>query len=221
MDPNHRSTTPDDDDLARAAQAGDDDALAQLLQRFYPRLWSVCRRMAADPDAADDLAQDAMLKIIRGLPTFSGDSKFSTWAIRVTMNVCLTQRRRDKVRRTASLDATTTTTADQRLTSDAPDSSFGKQSGQQQPAEPDAAARVQLSEDLARVERALAQLDPAQRTVLVLRDMQGLDYAQIAAALDIAVGTVKSRISRARTALRNAIDPPTDPESSTPAAPTE
>jgi len=221
VDPNHRSTTPDDDDLARAAQAGDDDALAQLLQRFYPRLWSVCRRMAADPDAADDLAQDAMLKIIRGLPTFSGDSKFSTWAIRVTMNVCLTQRRRDKVRRTASLDATTTTTADQRLTSDAPDSSFGKQSGQQQPAEPDAAARVQLSEDLARVERALAQLDPAQRTVLVLRDMQGLDYAQIAAALDIAVGTVKSRISRARTALRNAIDPPTDPESSTPAAPTE
>lgn len=198
--------------LARA-RTGDRGALGELLELYYPRLWGVCRRVVGDPAVSDDLVQDAMVKIIAGLPGFAGDAKFSTWAIRVTMNVCLSHLRKAKVRRTAgpappavrpmAAAAEPPADADPAAGVGPPQPpSAGPVVGSVGPVELPAADRVEQNEALARVEVALARLDAGRRTVLVLRDMHGLEYAEIAASLGVAVGTVKSRLSRAREALR-------------------
>jgi len=190
--PNHADS---DETLARSAAAGERSALAALLERFRPRVWSVCRRMVG-PDLADDLAHDTLVRIIQGIPSFKGDSAVSTWIFRVAMNTCLSYRRRETRRdRLAPTDRS---------------ASIGDAEHAAPPRNPGAPRGVQPSieaaESLESVDRALRRIDEAHRAVLVLRDVQGLDYAQIAEVLGVKRGTVKSRLFRAREALRAALD---------------
>ena len=193
--------TPDqsdpDADRVRRAQAGDHDARAGLLAEYYPRLWGVCRRTLGSADAADDLAQEVMVRVLRGLDGFGGQSRFSTWAVRIAINACLSHLRKQKVRKTVPLGAMQGT-----------DAAGSADAGtvRVRSAEPGAAGRVEQDETLRRLEHALSGLDPLFRVILVLRDMQQMEYAEIAAALDIPVGTVKSRLFRARTALRERLN---------------
>ncbi len=173
-----------DESLMSRAQAGDRDALAALLERFRPRVWSVCRRMTG-VGPAEDLTQDTLVNVVRGIDTFGGGSAVSTWVIRVAMNVCLSYLRREGVRK-----------AERAGTGGAADA------GGLEGREPGVGSGVEQTEELTRVARALSRLDDGQRAVLVLRDVQGLDYGHIAEVLGIKRGTVKSRISRAREALR-------------------
>ena len=184
--------------LVHAHLAGDPSALAELLGSYQDRLYGVCLRMIGNPEHARDLTQDAMVKIIQGIDRFSGRSKLSTWMIRVTMNVCLTELRRLKLRRHASLDQPI---RGGKGASDAPTHGAGLPSG-----EPDAPSGVERRETLARLSEALALIGHDQRALLILRDMQSLDYRQIAELLDVPVGTVKSRLFRARAALREQIE---------------
>lgn len=189
-DPNTR-----DQRLLEAHRAGDAHALGQLLEAYQDRLYGVCLRMLNDREMARDLAQDAMVKIIQGLDRFDGRAKLSTWMIRVTMNACLSELRKLRLRKHASLDAPTasgdgTTSVAQTLRS----------------GEPETGRSVQESEDRVDVSSALARITPEQRAILILRDMQGLDYKTIGELLDIPGGTVKSRIFRARAALRERLD---------------
>lgn len=181
--------------LVAAVRRQDPDAWRELLDRYQARLFNVCLRMVHSRDLAEDMAQESMVKIIQGLGSYDGRSKLSTWMIRVTMNVCLSKLRSEKVRRHLSLEGV----AERANRSGG---SGGVESlGFSQDREPATASRVQHAEEQARVLAALNLLEPDQKAILVLRDLRGLDYEQIAQALELALGTVKSRISRAREAL--------------------
>lgn len=211
--------------LIEAVRGGQPGAWSSLLSQYQDRLFGVCVRMLGpgtrSRQTAADLCQDAMVKIIQGLPTFDGSAKFSTWAIRVTMNVCLSHLRGAKLRAHASLDEHAhghAGTADGagRLAFDRSGTRGSGLPGR----EPNAPSSVLRDEQRSLIAAALVRIDPDQRSILVLRDVRGLDYDQIAHVLGVAVGTVKSRLFRARAALRQAVEA-MEPHERAPADPDE
>lgn len=199
-------------DLYRRHLRGDRAALEELLVSIEPRLHALCLRMTGDPQDARDMVQEAMVKIIQGLPSFGGRSRLSTWMIRIAMNVCLTSRRRKKVRRTASLDSSSGRGGS------SPSGGGGRRetgSDGQGPGigtlledrrEPAAEQRVEDREQLARLAEGISLMEPEQRALVILRDAQNLEYGEIADILGVPVGTIKSRLFRARQALRALMD---------------
>jgi RNA polymerase sigma-70 factor (ECF subfamily) len=169
----------DDDVLATAAAGGDRRALEQLLERHADRVHGVCRRVLANPEDALDATQEAMIAIARGIGRFDGRSAFTTWMYRVATNAALDEGRR-RGRRPVPLDELPEAPA----VGSALDAQVG--------------ARLD-------VDAALAQLPEEFRVAVVLRDLCDLDYAEIAAALDIPPGTVRSRIARGRAALADVL----------------
>lgn len=198
--PRRDDATDDATDLriVESIRRGEPAAWNTLIVRYQDRLFGVCLRMVHNRDMAADLTQDAFVKLIQGLPSFDGRAKFSTWAIRVTMNVCLSRLRSEKLRRHASLEAM----AEANETRSSP----GHEAGFEQGREQSASDGVERHEDRTRVLAALRDLDPDQRSVIILSDCHGQSYEQIAEVLGVAVGTVKSRLFRARTALREAVE---------------
>lgn len=166
--------------LARS-RSGDTAAFGRLVELYADRVVTVCARMVGDRAAAEDLAQEAFVKAWQSLASFDGRSAFYTWLYRIAMNLCLSERRRP--RRVMSM--TDEALADRRVSSEA---------------RPGDAA--ELKEEHARVLAALAELDEEHRAVVVLRDVQGLDYEEIAGILGVPRGTVKSRLHRGRMELR-------------------
>ena len=171
--------------LIRLARAGDRDAFAQLLERYEKPVYHQALRMVGHSEDAADLTQEVFLKVWQGLPGFQGDSAFSTWLYRLTSNACIDFLRREKRRRgTLSLD-------DQEL-------DLSAQLSDPAPAPQQALEQRELQRAL---EAGLAQLSDEHRQVLVLRELNGLSYEEIAQALGLSPGTVKSRIARARLSL--------------------
>jgi RNA polymerase sigma-70 factor (ECF subfamily) len=163
-----------DGDLVAAAKAGDVDALDTLLRRHYERIHTLCRRMTGSDADAADAAQEALIAIARGLHRFDERSTFATWVYRVATNACLDELRRRKRRPVpAELSGVAVVVGDSA----------------------DAIA-VRLD-----VDAALARLPTEFRIAVVLRDLSGLSYEEIAGVLDIPPGTVRSRISRGRALL--------------------
>lgn len=185
-------------ELVEAHRMGDASALGQLLQSYQRRVYAICYRMLRDADEAADLTQDTLVRLVENLDKYDGRAKLSTWIIRIAMNACISYLRKKKVR-----------LAGEGRIRDAAAASFvgdeygGVASGQY--AEQSVPGRVERDERLAALDAALMSLDEDMRAVLVLRDMHGLEYEQLAEALEIPIGTVKSRIFRARAALRNAL----------------
>src|SRR6188472_2536152 len=181
-----------DDALAAAAAAGDRDALEALLRRHAGLLNAVCRRVLANPEDALDAAQEAMLAIARKIHTFDGRAKFSTWCYRVATNAALDEARR-RGRRPAPVEIVPEPRNEAEHVDDA------------------VADRLDI-------DAALARLSPEHRAAVALRDLVGLDYAEIAAVLKIPPGTVRSRIARGRAALADLMgdDPPDGAGNQTP-----
>lgn len=175
----------DDHDLVAAAQSGDRRALDTLLRRHYDRVHAVCRRIAGSSRDADDAAQEAMISIVRGLPRFDGRAQFSTWAYRIATNAALDELRRRKRRPALHV------VGDEGTIPDAVD--------------PLAERQVTGVADRLAIDAALDQLPEEFRAAVVLRDVGDLDYAEIAEALGVPVGTVKSRIARGRAQLSTAL----------------
>jgi RNA polymerase sigma-70 factor (ECF subfamily) len=171
-----------DDDLVAAAQAGDSAAMDQLLRRHYDRIHAVCRRIAGSTRDADDAAQEAMIRIVKNLDRFDGRAAFGTWAYRIATNASLDELRRRKRRPQLHV-------VDD---DDAPEV---------EPADPTAHRRVEAVADRLAIDDALASLPEEFRLPVVMRDVGDLDYSEIAAELDIPIGTVKSRIARGRRLL--------------------
>jgi RNA polymerase sigma-70 factor, ECF subfamily len=178
-----RTGDVDDAGLASAAAGGDRRALEQLLDRHADRVHAICRRVVAHPEDALDATQEALIAIARGIGRFDGRSAFTTWMYRVATNAALDELRR-RSRRPVPLDAPPELTT------------------------PSAEGSVDARLD---VDRALATVPEEFRTAVVLRDLADLDYPEIADVLDVPVGTVKSRISRGRQALREALGNRTTP----------
>ena len=170
--------------LIDAAIAGDSIAFERLIEPLEGRIYAVALRMCGNREDAQDCMQESMIRIYRALSSFKGQSSFSTWIYRITMNTCLDELRRRKARRSTSLD----TLLD---------------SGWSPTDETDTPERHAIqSEQRRTLERAIAELPEDMRAAVVLRDIQGLAYDEIASALNVNVGTVKSRISRGRERLR-------------------
>jgi len=166
-----------EDVLARRAAGGDSGALDELLRAHSALVHGVCRRILGNPDDALDATQEALLSIARKIGSFDGRAKFSTWAYRVATNAALDESRR-RGRRPVPSESLPETTRNAALGT----------------AEAAVADRLD-------VEAALAQLTPEYRAAVALRDLVGMDYAEIADVLGIPAGTVRSRISRGRAAL--------------------
>lgn len=202
---NHSFDDARDRALLAAHRAGDRGALSDLLESYQDRLFSICMRMVNCPETSADLTQEAMVKIIQGIDAFAGRSKLSTWMIRVTMNVCLTHRRRMRLRNHLSIELPTGGSG-----GDAGGDGDGSALtiGDSLPCERETGSfeAVASRETRSRLYRAMERLEANARAILILRDVQGLDYGQIADVLDVPTGTVKSRLFRARAALRDAIE---------------
>jgi RNA polymerase sigma-70 factor (ECF subfamily) len=174
-----------DDTLARRAADGDSRALDALLRDHSALVHGVCRRILGNPDDALDATQEALLAIARKIGSFDGRSKFSTWAYRVATNAALDESRR-RARRPLPSESL-------------PESSGGQ--GHATVGHSGTEASDTGLADRLDVDAALAHLTPEYRAAVALRDLVGMDYAEIAAVLDIPPGTVRSRISRGRAAL--------------------
>ena len=166
---------PSDQELVRGFQAGREDAFVTLMQRHERKVFNLAFRMLGRTEDAREATQDAFLSCFRHLSTFRGDSAFSTWLHRVAVNACY-----DAIRRRPPIAAQ----LDERVDANA---------SAHDPADQAAAA--------ADVQRALLLIPVEFRAVLVLHELQDLPLEEIAAALDLPVGTVKSRLHRGRVAL--------------------
>ncbi len=191
-----------DEQLAAAAAGGDRHALELLLDRHADRVHAVCRRIVLNPEDALDATQEAMIAIARGIGRFDGRSRFTTWIYRVATNAALDELRRQRRRPMTGI-------ADDIASDDGP---AGRQSGERaaagrvsRPAASDPMEQVEARLD---VDAALEAVPEEFRTAVVLRDLADLDYAEIAEALAVPVGTVKSRVNRGRAALRVALGNP-------------
>ena len=177
--------------IEKAAQ-GDQDAFAQLLDAHQSKVYALTLRLTGSPEDAMDLTQETFFNAWRGLPGFHFESKFSTWLYRLATNAAIDFLRREKLRRGLNVTPLWSGDDNQQVL-DIPDRRFTPQ---------DELERKEFQEA---VVRGLGKLSDEHRQVLVLRELNGLSYAEIAQVLGIEEGTVKSRISRARLALRKVL----------------
>ena len=186
--------------LVRACQRGEPGALDTLIRETYADVYALCRRMLADRDEAADATQEVYVRVVRSVLGFRGDAAFGTWLHRVAVNVCLTAlRNRAKARATG--------TAPGGKAFAMPDEEVaGVLSSEPEPSE-----RAVTADLLARSEAALLALPEPARTVVVLRDLEGLSTKEVAHVLGVSENVVKVRLHRAHSRLRELLDvtPPT------------
>ncbi|MEO8287642.1 MAG: sigma-70 family RNA polymerase sigma factor [Chloroflexota bacterium] len=185
---------PEEERQIDAARRGDLDAFNWLVLRYQNRVYNLCYRMLSDPDSAADATQEAFLSAWKAMPRFKGE-QFRTWLLRIATNGCLDVLRSRKRRPTQSLD------------------SWGPQDGSEDALEPlpiadldpsiDPEGYALRSETVAAIQVGLDLLPDDQRTALVLVDVQGLTYEEAASVTGANLGTVKSRINRARSRMRD------------------
>jgi RNA polymerase sigma-70 factor (ECF subfamily) len=183
--------------LVQRLRDGDDCAYAELLRDHGPRLLATARRLLRDEEEARDTLQDAFLQAFRHVGEFRGEAGLGTWLHRITVNAALARLRARKRRpEEESLDAM--------LPGFSPGGHFLQRPGPWTPLPEEEASRAEVRE---RVRAAIDALPEGHRTVLVLRDIEGLSTEDAAAALDITVSAAKVRLHRARQALRERLDP--------------
>jgi RNA polymerase sigma-70 factor (ECF subfamily) len=179
-----------DDALVRRAQQGDEAAFDRLVELFAPRVYQLAYRLTNNPEDARDMAQEAFVRVYQALPRFKGDAAFSTWLYRIVTNLCY-----DELKRRRRRAPTFSETHDDDEFS--PDELTSAAEGTE-----DALLRRERQQA---VRRAITQLPEIFRLVLVLYDIQGHSYQEIADILRQNIGTVKSRLNRARHMLREAL----------------
>ncbi len=177
----------DEQALIDSARRGDARAFNQLVLLYQGMAYNVAYRIMADPDAASDATQDAFLSAYKAMRKFRGGS-FKAWLLRIVTNACYDQLRRKKRRPSSSLD-------------DLPVEADHSQYMQDPAEQPD--EYVERQELGSTIQAGISTLPVEQRTVLVLSDVQGLSYNEIAEVTGLSLGTVKSRLSRGRARLRD------------------
>jgi len=179
--------------LVRRCAQGDSSAWEEIVQRFHRRIYNICYRFAGSADDAQDLTQEVFIKVYRTVGSFDGEkASFNTWVTTVTRNLLVDHFRKTRNdRATDSIDATQGADEDgptlaDRLASD----------GSENPHK-----HVESRERREMLQRALQQISPDLREAVILRDLQDMDYREIAQVLKVPEGTVKSRINRGRAEL--------------------
>jgi RNA polymerase sigma-70 factor (ECF subfamily) len=183
---------PSDEELIRRARGGDRDAFGMLVERHQDRIYNAVLRIVGNTAAAEDVTQKVFVNAFLRIREFTGGSLFTTWLYRIAHNEAISNLRYEGRRRAVSLDRTSSDEEEPSLP-EPPDMNA------------DPAAAAERQEDVEMLHRALARLDPEDRSILVLREMEGLSYEEIASAMSIPIGTVRSRLYRAREALRKSL----------------
>ncbi|HHW49075.1 MAG TPA: sigma-70 family RNA polymerase sigma factor [Clostridiaceae bacterium] len=176
--------------LINKAKCGDIEAFEQLIEVYQKKVFNIALRMIGNYEDANDIAQEVFIRVYRSLGGFKEQSAFSTWIYRITTNVCLDELRKRKNKNVVSID--------EDVKSD--DGEIKRQIEANEPT-PEAVAEKNYIKQV--VNDAINQLSEEHRTVIVLRDIQGFSYEEIAKITKCPEGTVKSRINRARHALKD------------------
>lgn len=184
----------DEAELVAALQAGDDDAFEQLVRRYGGRMLAVAERLVGKGDDARDVVQDAFLSAFRAIDRFEGSARLSTWLHRITVNAALMRLRSRRRRPEEPLDDL--------LPQFEADGHRTSPRGPWQPL-----ATLERAELRTLVRERIDELPESYRTVLLLRDIEELETGKVADLLGVNTGTVKTRLHRARLALRSLLDP--------------
>lgn len=177
----------DDLRLIKKCREGDTNAFGELVSRYQDRLFNTVLRLTANAEDARDVVQEAFMHAYQSLHTFKGDSLFFTWLYRIAVNTAISMKR--KQRPTVRIQAG----ADEKNAID--------------PLDPDETTRpghaIEMAEDERMVHDALAKLSAEHRSVLVMKDMDGMKYEEMADILDVPIGTIRSRLHRARLEMKD------------------
>ena len=176
--------------LIQKAQKGDTNAFGTLVASYEKFIFNVACKMFSNSEDASDIAQEALIKAYKNIDKFDFNSSFSTWLYRITVNACIDEMRRRKGRESFSIDAEDEESG---LAVQIEDTSLG------------AEERVIQNETVSEVRAAIDKLSEEHKTVIILRDLQDMTYEQVAQTLDLSIGTVKSRLARARKSLKDII----------------
>lgn len=180
----HTQDRTEEQVLVMRSQRGEQAAFRVLVERYQKLVYTLALRMVSNPADAEDVAQEAFLSAWKGLPKFRMDAKFSTWLYRLTVNAATDLlRRRQKEQAHQSLE-------DEEQPVQIPDDAPGPEE------------QAQAAERRAVLQRAIDSLTENHRKILLLREVNGLDYQEIGQVLELTPGTVKSRLARARRELR-------------------
>lgn len=173
-----------DELLLRRAQRGDPEAFGQLMEPMEQLVWRVCWHYTGDREASSDCAQDAMIRIWRGLESYRGDCAFESWVYRIAANCCMDWLRKKKRDRSVSMEPMREQGFDPADTS------------------PGTEDQVVAKDERRHLREAIALLPEDQREALVLTQLERVSYEEAARMLDTTEGTVKSRVNRAKARLR-------------------
>lgn len=178
----------DDKHILARAKRGELDAFEELVRRYEKRVYAVALRSSGSPEDAADIVQEVFLRAWRSIESFRGDSGFSTWLFRITMNMCV-----DFARHKHTQPQTQSIVDEEENERQVPDTA---------PTPEEHLENRELGRELA---AALEEISEEHRRIVLLRDVSGMSYTEIADVLEISEGTVKSRLSRARIALRKVL----------------
>jgi RNA polymerase sigma-70 factor, ECF subfamily len=189
-----------DQQTLQQLRRGNWSAMEQLVSRYQDRLYVTVLRMVNHPDDAADLVQETFVRAMQGMARFEGKSGLYTWLFRIAVNLAISHRRSNQYRSSVSLEED----------HEEDDGSVNRQAAGlrrqlAQDTEDDPAESADRRLEHERLTAALAALDPEFRAVIVLRDIEECDYDQMSAILEVPVGTIKSRLFRARLALRETL----------------
>ncbi|MGE5632629.1 MAG: sigma-70 family RNA polymerase sigma factor [Caulobacteraceae bacterium] len=176
--------------LIKKSKSGDIESFELLISSYDKKAYNIALRMMGNEEDAKDMAQEALIRVFKAVKDFKEQSSFSTWLYRIVTNVCLDELRRRKKEKTVSLENTVETdSGEMRLEvcsdKETPENVYER------------LEQRQLIKD------AIKELNEEYRSVIILRDIQGFSYEEISSMLDCSLGTIKSRINRARSALRD------------------
>ena len=180
--------------LIRRARDGDSAAMSALVEAHYKQAYNLAYHLSGNYDEASDIAQEAFIRVYRSLDAFRGEANFSTWLYRIVTNVFLDERKKQKVRSHSSLEEYLEL-EDNTVTRQIEDPSPGPEQ------------MVEQSERNTVVGDAVRALPEIQRAMIAMYHFQSLSYEEIAEVLNLPIGTVKSRLNRARLALKNKLEP--------------
>lgn len=188
------ATYPEDYVLIERAQKGDRSAVDTLIRKHERRAYQYAYRLTSQPEEAADVVADAFVRVYSALQNFKGQSAFTTWLYRILTNCFLDIRKKEKARHATSLETTL-------------QSGEGEVERQIEDEDPDPHDLLERGERERAVSKAVELLPDYQRAMIVMYHSENMSYEEIAEALDLPIGTVKSRLNRARLSLRQLLVP--------------
>ena len=186
--------TADDGMLIERSRRGDRAAFDQLVSKHQQRAYQYAYRLTRDPEEAADVVAESFIRMFKALDNFKGDSAFTTWMYRIATNCFLDIRKKKRSKPAISLEATVQTTD-------------GEVAYQFEDTNSSPHEEAERTEAMSAVQDAIEQLPEYQRAIIIMYHAEMQSYEEIASALNLPIGTVKSRLNRARLSLRNLLEP--------------